>query len=190
MISFLKLPSFASDPSRETQEFSKLKTLAYSPNGLSLLAGSESGRIGLWQNGEWLWQRADHGRDGFDPGNPHKSVCSLAFTPDGPRVISGATDKVIRVYQASDGTPLLRFQCWFGLYNRFSIDSTSRWLAVPDDGHLYIIDIQEGAHYATLGPEEFGETAILTAHFLKDDSLIVSNAGGNLYRVFNSSLKL
>ena len=183
LISFLKLPSFDPDLSREVQEFSELKVLANSPDGLSVLAGSESGRIGLWQRGEWLWQRADHGRDGFDPGNPHKSVCSLAFTPDGQRVISGATDKVIRVYQASDGTPLLRFQCWFGLYNRFSIDRTSRWLAVPDDAHLHIIDLQEATHYATLGTEEFGETAILTAHFLKDDSLIVSNAGGNLYRV-------
>ncbi|MBK04330.1 MAG: hypothetical protein CL920_38645 [Deltaproteobacteria bacterium] len=181
-ISFFKLPSL--EPvDTPVINVGRGKSIANSPNGLQLLVGTDGGHLGCWEAGEWVWQRADHGTDTFEVGNPHRSICSVAFSPDGAFAVSGATDDVIRVYDAKDGTPLLRFQCGFGLFNRLSISPDSRWLAVPDGGKLYIIDLQKNALYATLPTSDFGGKTIITAHFLQDGSLIVSNGTHSLYRV-------
>ncbi len=80
----------------------RVLSLAFSPDGKTLLAGAWDGSIRLWEvaTGKELHQYAGH--KGW--------VRSLAFAPDGKTFASGSKDKLIRIWETSTGKELWRLE--------------------------------------------------------------------------------
>ncbi|HEY7158441.1 MAG TPA: WD40 repeat domain-containing protein [Gemmataceae bacterium] len=101
-------------------------SLAFSPDGKTLLAGAWDGSIRLWDvaTGKELRQYAGH--KGW--------VRSVAFAPDGKTFASGGKDKVIRLWETATGKEFRRLeghQSWIE-YLIFSPDGKT--LASRDTG--------------------------------------------------------
>jgi Tol biopolymer transport system component len=75
-------------------------SLAFAPDGKTLLAGAWDGSIRLWDiaTGKEIHQYTGH----------HGSVRSVAFSPDGKTFASGGKDMIIRVWETATGKELRR----------------------------------------------------------------------------------
>ncbi len=75
------------------QRWSRLESMAFSPDGAWLVTGTTEGSILLWRTADWqidteLWGHFD-------------AVDSLAFTPDGQTLFSASRDGTLRVWGTS-----------------------------------------------------------------------------------------
>ena len=73
----------------------RVLSIAYSPDGLTLVSGSEDKTICFWdtQTGAHKSTLTQH----------TESVTALAFSPDGNRIISGSADGIVHVWDAHTG---------------------------------------------------------------------------------------
>ncbi|MEZ2246871.1 hypothetical protein [Microcoleus sp.] len=76
--------------------------LAITPDGQTLVSGSDNNTIKIWQLSTGQLLRTLTGHDtGHD-----KAVRSLAISPDGQNIVSGSSDKTIKIWQLSTGQEL------------------------------------------------------------------------------------
>jgi hypothetical protein len=73
--------------------------VAFSPDGLRIVTGSDMGSAKVWD--------ACAGGKLFDLEGHSGSVKSVAFSPDGLRIITGSEDQMAKVWDAKTGTPLI-----------------------------------------------------------------------------------
>jgi WD40 repeat protein len=80
-----------------------VSSLAFAPNGQSLLVGGLAGRLNLWEvsSGKRLrdFQRRSFG-----------TVHSVAFSPDGQTVLAGSGDRTLRLWEVGSGRLLRSWQ--------------------------------------------------------------------------------
>ena len=94
----------------------KKSAIAFHPQGRLIASGQNNGQIALWdtENGELMRLLVGHGEG---------PVNSLEFSPDGLRLLSGGTDRTVRVWDWHLDRPLLTInQEWYALSARFSPD--------------------------------------------------------------------
>jgi WD40 repeat protein/tRNA A-37 threonylcarbamoyl transferase component Bud32 len=74
-------------------------SVAYSPDGQSIVTGSDDTTVRIWESetGKHITTLSGHS----------DTVWSVAFTPDGKRVVSGGADKTIRVWDAATRAEML-----------------------------------------------------------------------------------
>lgn len=77
-------------------------SLAFAPDGKTLLAGAWDGSIRLWDVAAGKEIRQFHGHKGW--------VRSVAFSPDGKTFASGGKDKIVRIWETATGKELRRLQ--------------------------------------------------------------------------------
>jgi hypothetical protein len=77
-------------------------SIAFSPDGKTLLAGAWDGSIRLWDVATGKEVRQYAGHTGW--------VRSVAFAPDGKTFASGGKDKIIRIWETATGKELRRFE--------------------------------------------------------------------------------
>jgi WD40 repeat protein len=74
-------------------------SVAFSPDGKSIVSGDDSGTIKLWNimTGEVIHTFVGHS----------KRVNSVALSPDGTRIVSGSDDHTIKLWDVKTGEMLL-----------------------------------------------------------------------------------
>lgn len=151
--------------------------------GDGVLVGNEDGQVAWVVDGQRVWEAWEHGSDRLEEGNPHANCCSIVAA--GHRFATGATDRIVRVYELRDGTPQLRWRIasHFGLFNRLAMDPTARWLAVPNGGRLMLWDIDVGTERWCLWRPSFEGEELTLVHWDEDGSLMVGSRAGRLFRV-------
>ncbi|KIK53567.1 hypothetical protein GYMLUDRAFT_1025348 [Collybiopsis luxurians FD-317 M1] len=79
----------------QIQHGGRVNTVAFSPNGLKLVSGSDDRTVCIWDalTGEQLLQMKGH----------TDWVCSVAFSSNGSKVISGSQDGTVRLWNALTG---------------------------------------------------------------------------------------
>ncbi|MBI4673497.1 MAG: hypothetical protein HY741_17735 [Chloroflexi bacterium] len=70
-------------------------SVAFSPDGTMLAAGSTDGKVWLWRVSDGMLLRTFSGHTDL--------VRSVTFSPDGTMLASGADDKTVRLWRAADG---------------------------------------------------------------------------------------
>ena len=67
-----------------------VNSVAFSPDGQSILSGSKDKTIKLWDKGSGKMLKSFEGHS--------NSVNSVAFSPDGQSILSGSSDKTIKLW--------------------------------------------------------------------------------------------
>ena len=118
-----------------------VNSVAFSPDGTTLVSGSDDGTVRLWDiaSGE---ARVFDGHEDY--------VNGVAFSPDGSQVASASDDYSARVWDVTSGTPVATFtdEPTYFLGVAFSPDGAK--LAAASDGNLWIWDVATGEALATL----------------------------------------
>ena len=124
------------------------------------------------------------------PGNAHAQgahgyVCSVAFSPDGKRIVSGSDDKTLKVWDATSGQEMLTLKGHTGdvMSVAFSPDG-KRIVSGSDDKTLKVWDAATGQETLTLK----GHTnAVSSVAFSPDGKRIVSGSGDQTVKVWDAS---
>jgi serine/threonine protein kinase/WD40 repeat protein len=111
-------------------------SVAFSPDGHSILSGCYDGSVQLWDVRTGKEVRRFEGHS--------KAVFGVAFSPDGSRVLSGSEDRTVRLWEVRTGKELYRFightrgvrGVCFSPDGRFAVsggnDNTARLWRLPD----------------------------------------------------------
>jgi WD40 repeat protein len=175
-----------------------VNSVAFSPDGKRIVSGSEDKTLRLWNadTGQPIGQpMTAHGQGGAAlpvdvPGarnaGPADSdaVASVAFSPDGKRIVSGGGDAAVRVWDADTGQPV--GQPLTGhIMAVFSVTFSPEGKLIASgsmDGSVRVWDAVTGR---PVGQPLLGHNAfVLSVAFSPDDTTIVSGAGDNNLRVW------
>ncbi len=126
-----------------SETFSSIFSVAFSPDGHLLAAGSVNGEVRVWQVVGYRQFLALSGHQGW--------VWSVAFSPDGTLLASGGEDRIVRICEVGTG------QCLTTLHGHtdwirsvaFSPDG-SLLASSSDDGTIKVWEVRTGECLTTL----------------------------------------
>ncbi|MEL6159679.1 MAG: NB-ARC domain-containing protein [Cyanobacteria bacterium J06627_32] len=174
-----------SDLSRSVfnQPFGSIRTMTFSADGKAIATGDTNGEI-------WLWQTA------FSPTSMdikshistfqgHQNwVCSVAFSPDGTRLVSGSADRTLKLWDTSTGECLKTMtghQNWV-MSVAFSPDGT-RLVSGSADRTLKLWDANTGECLKTMAGHGHG---VWSVAFSPDGALVVSGSADRTLKLWET----
>ncbi|KAL0958024.1 hypothetical protein HGRIS_000200 [Hohenbuehelia grisea] len=116
-----------------------------------------------------------------------RMVASVAFSPDGARIVSGSSDHTIRVWDASTGSPTMPPLEGHTLPVNsvaFSPDG-ARIVSGSDDSTIRVWDASTGS--PTMSPLKGHTSSVYSVAFSPDGARIVSGSYDNTIRVWDAS---
>jgi WD40 repeat protein len=153
-----------------------VSSVAFSPDGKTLVSGSHDGTLILWDvaTGKQIRSIEDHRLHG----RPFE-VVSVAFSPDGQRVASASSDQTVRVWEAATGTPVWKFSNVKSAHEvRFSPDGNR--LAVANCETVLVWNLSTGTLIRTIPKAQTGIGGRYCAEhvaFLGDGSEVLADGG-------------
>lgn len=158
-----------------TEAFGSILTVALSPNGESLAAGTADGRIGLWL--------ALSGKHVLDLDGHKGRVWSLAFSSDGLTLVSGGEDNFVRVWDIETGNLLRILQGHTKPIWSVAYDSGSQTIAsASEDCTVRVWNAKTGNCLATFDEHS---RPVLSVAFSQDGQLLASASEDQTVRVWN-----
>ncbi len=155
--------------------------LAMSPDGRLALTATHKGPISVWDMARVAERHENAGRKGGSPWvnalkGHEDGVLSVTVTPDGKRILSGARDQTIRVWDLEAGQELLALRGHTGgVTVVVALPCSQQALSASLDGTLKLWDLHRGVELATLK----GHTSeVRAAAVTPDGRLAVSGGGG------------
>ncbi|MDL1873832.1 hypothetical protein FBQ85_01460 [Cytophagia bacterium CHB2] len=157
-----------------------VETLAFSPNGKLLAAGSQDGAVRLWEvkTGRIIGTLSGHQR----------AVSSVAFSPDGKVLASGAKDTMIHLWDVQQQSPKHTLAGHRGEVLKIAFSPDGRLLAsASQDSTIGIWDIDSGTAKHRLHDHD---GAVRTLAFNPDDSkgvLLLSGSSDRSIRLWDAN---
>jgi len=169
-------PPFGEELYSFNQE-SRIRTVAFSPDGKILASEGEFGTIKLWDvsSGTEIQSLLGHSI----------KISSLDFSPDGKILASGSWDKTIRLWNVSDGTPMTVFnQTWMISSVDFSPDGT---MFVSSYKFFTNIKVWNTTNWEELLTLKAHNSGINDLHFSPDSKLLATTSSDNTTKIWNTS---
>ncbi|CAB4056572.1 WDR61 [Lepeophtheirus salmonis] len=146
----------------------------------TLISGANAGKVNIYcvETGQNKQQLLD---------TRGKFILSIAYSPDGKYIASGATDGIINIFSMPTGKQIHALE-GHALPIRslaFSKDS-KRLLTGSDDGHMKLYEVSHGSLIGTLS----GHTSwVLSVQFSPDNEHFVSGSSDRSVKVWESTTK-
>lgn len=97
-------------PNNMTQQPTAVYCIAWSPDGKLLVSGGLDRSIKIWNVADGKIVKEIKGFDEkTSPKGHHDGVFSIAFSPDGKQIVSGSSDRTIKVWNVADGAFVREF---------------------------------------------------------------------------------
>jgi WD40 repeat protein/serine/threonine protein kinase len=156
---------------------SRVRRLAFDPEGAHLVTGGASGEVAMWNV-----PRGDRFRNLRENGDP---VDAVAVAPDGRSVAVGIRDGTTMVWDASTGELRGQFNPRGSKVSALEFDRDSRtMLAAATDGSVTIADARQVMPLAVLdGPSSL----IWSAHFDRSGQRVVGASWDGTARVWSAA---
>ena len=158
-----------------TETFGNILSVAFSPNGELLAAGTTNGEVRIWQiasstqilnckgHGDWVW--------------------SIAFSPDGNILASGSSDRTIRLWDTKTGQCLRVLQGHNNSVWSITFSPDGNTIASSGEDHtIKLWDIKTGQNFKTL--QEHTER-IWSITFSHDGDTIASGSYDKTVRLWD-----
>lgn len=151
-----------------------IKFAIFSPNGLQIATGTESGIVSLWN--------LTQSNPVFNTDKHNGETLTLEFSPDGRYLVSGGADGVAVVLDAKTGAEVYR-----SLHSdqvrdiAFSKDS-KRFVTASKDRYIRVWDADSGKQLLTMSQSDAVQTVKLT----ENNRWIVSTGDDRTVRVWNA----
>lgn len=151
-------------------------SIAFSPNGELLAAGSNDGAVHLWQVGDGTLLATLVGHT--------KSVQSVAFSPRGETLATASADATVRLWRVLDATPVSVFTGDAGWMHSVAFSPDGRILASgAADGTIRLWHAGDGAPLRSLE----GHRGVVTSlAFAPDGRLLVSGSKDGTVRLWGA----
>ena len=118
-------------------------SLAFSPNGSTIVTGSDDGTISIWNTKNGEHKRTLPGHSGM--------VTSVAYSPDGNIFASASLDGTIRLWGAVGGLPKRTFTGHIRNFDSLAYSPNGKTLASrTKNGNILVWDVQTFKHKFTL----------------------------------------
>jgi WD40 repeat protein len=152
-----------------------VNSIAFSPDGKTIVSGSDDKTIKLWTKEGKLLQTF----------NDTSKVTSLAFSPDGQTIISGSDDKTIKLW-SKEGKPLQTLKNHTQTIKSVAV-SKDGLIASGSDDNTIKLRSKEGKLLHTLK----GHTgAVKSVAFSTDGNIIISASADNTIKLWSKEGKL
>lgn len=170
--SLFPLPQFGGSPG-------ELTSVAFSPDGLWLAAGSSDHTIKVWDSTQPVVEPKQRLTGHSD------WVWGVAFSPDGKRLASASADKTVRVWDAATGSPLLTLNGHTEAVHSVAFAPDGRLIVSAEwDGTLKLWDANTGELRRTLT----GHTGkVNRAVFSRDGRVIASASADGTVRLWETA---
>jgi len=156
-----------------------VRSVAFSPDGLLALSGSEDNTLKLWKVSSGQCLRTFEGHS--------SNVWSVAFSPDGLLALSGSWDKTLKLWEVSSGQCLRTFEGHSRNVNSvaFSPDGLLVLSAGGgDDKTLKLWEVSSGQCLRTFSGHS---NYVLSVAFSPDGLLALSGSGDNTLKLWEVS---
>jgi WD40 repeat protein len=160
-----------------SETFSSIFSVAFSPDGRLLAAGSVNGEVRVWQAAGCRQLLALSGHQGW--------VWSVAFSPDGTLLASGGEDRIVRIWEVGTGqclTTLHGHTDWIRSVT-FSPDG-SLLASSSDDGMIRLWEVRTGECLTTF---QGHDGRVWSVAFSPDSARLASGSHDKTVRVWEVS---
>ncbi len=149
-----------------------IRTLSYSPDGQTLVSGSDDKTIRLWHsNGKFIRSIQLSG-----------SVNSVSYSPTGKFFVTASGDGLIQIWQP-DGSILRRFQPQTSQIFSVSVSPDGKWIvAGHEDGRITLWQA-DGVFLKTIQSDR---NAVYVVSFSPDGKIIASGDSTGIIRLWHS----
>ena len=160
-----------------TDTFGTILSVAFSPNGDLLAAGTTTGEIRLWNLASNIILPAYQGHTGW--------VRSITFSPDGNMLASGSEDETVRLWNVSTGQCLTTLQGHTSRVRSVAFSPDGGIIASSsDDQTVRLWNVSTGQCLTTL----HGHTShVRSVAFSPDGSTVVSGSEDQIVRLWDVS---
>jgi WD40 repeat protein len=165
-------------------------SVVFSPDGTCLASSSDDCTIKLWSLEHQSLKHQSFEPQSFDHGTCLNTlqghtdwVHTLAFSPDGTRLVSGSDDYTVKIWRLSSGTCLQTLDGHSSWVQSVAFSGDGRWIASgSDDQTIKLWDAQSGVCLQTL---QGHHSWIQTVKFSPDSQILASGGGDGLTKLWD-----
>ena len=155
-----------------------VRTVAFSPDGLTVVTGSDDKTARLWD--------ANTGKPKCDPLKHDGKVLSVAFSPDGLTVVTGSDDKTARLWDANTGKPKCDPLKHDGKVLSVAFSPDKRTVVTgSDDNTARLWDAKTGQPKKGEPLKHDDEYAVVSVAFSPDSRTVVTGSDDNTARLWD-----
>ncbi len=153
-------------------------SVAFSPDGKTVVSGSEDKTIRIWSIESGMNVRTLRGHEA--------GVSAVTFSKDGKRIVSGSWDKTLKIWNVADGKELLSLEGHEEHITSVDISFDDLYvLSGSGDDTLKVWDAKTGEEIYTLSHDN--EYDVTSVAFSPDGQRIVSGDGEHQLKIWNAA---
>src|SRR5207237_3241817 len=158
-----------------TSAFDAILSVAVSPDGRYVAAGSNSGQVRVWREEGWVAHLTIQGHT--------DRVGAIAFSPDGQTLATAGWDGTVRLWDLASGATIWTGQDHNVPVTSLAMSPTGKLMSGSYDGAMHLWDLRAGTQLSR--PQTQGG-GILTLAWSTDGHLLASGGLDSVIRLWDA----
>ena len=158
-----------------TEAFDAILSVAVSPDGRYIAAGSNSGQVRVWREEGWVAHLTIRGHS--------DRVGAIAFSPDGQTLATASWDGTVRLWDVASGAIIWTVRDGNIPVTSLAMSPSGKLMSGSYDGAMHLWDLRTGTPLS--GPQTHGG-GILTLAWSRNGRLLASGGMDSVIRLWDA----